>query len=431
LWVKKRGLVSWIKGNEMRKNSLIQTTAAALLILMVVGCSTGDGGPSKSPGQATAPAIPAVQVTPVISMQPKRLLKLPGELVAYQDVALLAKVQGFVQQVKVDRGSRVRQGQLLIQLSAPELAARRDEGEARARAARALAMETAAKLESMHAQRMEIEAKLAADEATYSRLKAASATQGVVPGNDLEIAQKNVDADRARLRAWEENEKAAQAQVEAVGQNEKAAASASNESREVESYLRITAPFDGVITERNVHDGSLAGPSGPVPMLRIQQVAILRLVVSVPEAAVGGVAAGSKVSFTTPAFPGESFSGTVRRIAHALDVRTRTMPVELEVDNADGRLSPGMYAETAWPLQRPQPSLFVPATSIVTTTERTFVIRVREETAEWVDVTRGASVESLVEVFGKLSPSDLVLVRATDELKEGTRIRGLTTPSPQ
>ncbi len=416
----------------MRNDSLIQTAVAALLILMVVGCSTGGDGLSRSPGQATASAIPAVQATNVVSMQPKRQLKLPGELVAYQDVALFAKVQGFVDQVKVDRGSRVHRGQLLIQLSAPELASRKDEGEARARAARAQAMETAAKLESVRAQRMEIEAKLAADEATYTRLKAASATQGVVAGNDLEIAQKNVDADRARLRAGEENEKAAQAQIEAVDQNEKAAASASNESREVESYLRITAPFDGVITERNVHEGSLAGASGgvaSVPMLRIQQVARLRLVVSVPEAAAGGIAAGSKVSFTTPAFPGESFSGTVQRIAHALDVKTRTMPVELEVNNADGRLSPGMYAETAWPIQRTQPSLFVPATSIVTTTERTFVIRVNDETAEWVDVTRGASVDNLVEVFGKLSPSDLVLVRATDELKEGTHIRGHTTLS--
>lgn len=407
----------------MRKKSMMQTAGAVLLISVVAGCSTGDRGPSKSPGQATASSIPAVEVTPVVSMQPKRQLKLPGELVAYQDVALYAKVQGFVEQVIVDRGSRVRRGQLLIRLSSPELAARRDEGEARARAAQALATETSAKMESVRAQRMEIEARLASDEATYSRLKAASATPGVVAGNDLEIAQANVDAGRARLRAWEENEKAAQAQIEAVGQTATAAASASTESREVESYLQITAPFDGVITERNVHEGSLAGPSGPVPLLRIQQVARLRLVVSIPEAAAGGIAAGSKVSFITPAFPGESFSGTVQRIAHALDVKTRTMPVELEVNNIDGRLSPGMYAETAWPIQRTQPSLFVPATSIVTTTERVFVIRVKEERTEWVDVSRGASVDNMVEVFGNLSPGDRVLVRATDELKEGTHIR--------
>src|SRR5262249_51984424 len=157
--------------------------------------------------------------------------------------------------------------------------------------------------------------------------------------------------------------------------------------QDVEAYLRITAPFSGIITERNVHKGSFAGPAtGPAspPMLRIQQVSPLRLIVPVPEADVGGIATGTTVPFTGPAFPGETFSGTVRRVGHAIDTKTRTMPVELDVANPSGRLAPGMFPEVIWPTRRTRPSLFVPPSAVAVTTERAFVIRVRDGVTEWV-----------------------------------------------
>ncbi len=107
----------------------------------------------------------------------------------------------------------------------------------------------------------------------------------------------------------------------------------------------------------------------------IQQVSHLRLVVAVPEEDVGGMARGAKVEFQVPAYPERTYSGTVARIAHALDQKTRTMPVELDVLNRDGSLSPGMYPAVKWPVRRARPALFVPKTSVVTTTERVFVIR--------------------------------------------------------
>jgi RND family efflux transporter MFP subunit len=192
---------------------------------------------------------------------------------------------------------------------------------------------------------------------------------------------------------------------------------------DIESYLRITAPFDGVITERSVHVGSLVSPSSP-PMLRLQQVSTLRLVVAVPETAVSGTQPGQTIAFSVPAYPGEPFSGTLARTARAVDVKTRTMPVEIDVPNRDGRLAPGMYATVAWTIRRPQPSLFVPGTAIATTTERTFVVRVRNGQTEWVDVKRGVTSENqLVEVFGNLQAGDQVAVRGTDELRAGTRVR--------
>ena len=207
----------------------------------------------------------------------------------------------------------------------------------------------------------------------YERLKAASATPGVVAENDVQVAQRTAEAAQALVRSYDSSLKAAQAHVKAV--------------RDLGQYLRITAPFDGIITERNVHPGALVGPgTGATPLFQLHQVSRLRLVVAVPEALVGAIVRGARVPFTVPAYPGEPFYGVVRLAAHDLDVKTRSMPVELEVLNADVRLAPGMYAEVSWPVKRAQASLLVPPTSIVTTTERTFVIRLRAGVAEWVNV---------------------------------------------
>ena len=121
----------------------------------------------------------------------------------------------------------------------------------------------------------------------------------------------------------------------------------------------------------------------------IQQVSHLRLVVPVPEEDVGGIVHGASVPFQVPAWPERTYSGTIARISHALDQKTRTMAVELDVINRDGSLAPGMYPSVKWPVRRSRPSLFVPKTSVVTTTERTFVIRNQSGQAEWVDVEEG------------------------------------------
>ena len=414
---------------QMSRNLM---TGGLILSITVIGLTACSGGAKTQTSitQPSAPAqIPNVTVVAVESRELNRQVRLPGELQAFQDTALYAKVPGFVEVINVDRGTKVKQGQLLARLRAPELDTQRSEADARARAAQSQRVEAASKVNGIRAQRLEAEAKLAADEATYRRMKSASATPGVVAGNDLEIAQRAVEAGRARIQLWEENEKAAQAQVKAIEENERALREAARSSENIEGYLRITAPFDGVITERNVHQGSLASPSSSPtnpPMFRLQEVSRLRLVVPVPEANVSGIAPGVKISFTVPTFPGEAFNGVVRRVSNALDEKTRTMPVELDVNNTNRRLAPGMFPEVIWPVSRPKPSMFVPPSAVATTTERTFVIRVRDGVTEWVDVKRGASMSEngrdLIEVFGDLSQGDQIAVRGTDELRGGTRV---------
>jgi len=417
---------------RMSRKPMIGGLALMIAVNGLSACSGSDAA-QKQPitgTQASTPAqIPTVAVATVESRELNRQVRLPGELQAYQDTALYAKVPGFVEVINVDRGSVVKRGQLLARLRAPELDAQRSEAIARVRAARAQRVEAASKVSGIRAQRLEAEAKLAADEDTYRRMKSASATPGVVAGNDLEIAQRAAEAGRARIQLWYDNEKAAQAQAKALEENERALGEAARSSQNIEAYLCITAPFDGVITERNVHQGSLASPSSSPanpPMLRLQQISRLRLVVPVPEANVSSIAIGAKISFTVPAFPGETFSCVVRRVSNALDEKTRTMPVELDVSNPNRRLAPGMVPEVIWPVSRPRPSMFVPPSAVATTTERIFVIRIRDGVTEWVDVKRGASMsengKDLVEVFGDLSPGDQIALRGTDELRAGTRV---------
>jgi len=366
-----------------------------------------------------------VLVSHVVSKDVDRQLKLPGELRAYQDVAIYPKVQGFVETINVDRGSVVKRGQVLIRMSAPELSSRTAEAQARVGGAKDQRLEMEARVRSVREQKAEASAKLAANEGTYRRLKAASATPGVVAENDVDIARQNVEADKAHIRLLEENEKAAQAVVQSQSENEKAAVSSARSVRDIESYLRIQAPFDGIITERNVNKGSLVGPSSggsSAPMLRLQQISKLRLVIAVPEADVAGITRGDRISFTVPAYPGEIFAGVVARISHTLDEKTRTMPVEVDVINDSARLAPGMFPEVVWPAKRLQPSLFVPPSAVAVTTERTFVVRIRNGTVEWVDVKRGVSMGDLVEVFGDLAENDVVATRGTDELRAGTKV---------
>ncbi len=333
----------------------------------------------------------APELVPVVSKPLSRTADLPGEFEPYQMTALHARVAGFVERVLVDRGSAVKQGQLLAELSAPEMAAR--------------IAEAAARVPAAESDRLQAEAQLAAAQITLEHLRKAAETPGAIAGNEVALAEKQVDAARALVASRHQAIGVAQAAVKAL--------------ETLQEYLKITAPFDGVITDRLVHPGALVGPGADTALLVIQQVSRLRLAVAVPETDIGGIATGAKVEFTVPAFPGRVYSGTVARLAHALDPKTRTMPVELDVQNRDGSLAPGMYPSVKWPVRRGRASLLVPKTSVVTTAERTFVVRARDGKAEWVDVRKGVADGDNIEVMGNLQPGDKVVKRTTDELRDG------------
>ena len=245
---------------------------------IATACGGGDGTP-RAAAAAAAAGPAAIDVVRVVEQSLDVPLSLPGELTAFQSVAIFPRVTGFVKTVNVDRGSRVRAGDVLASLEAPELVAQRAEAQS--------------KLQGAEAQLSVARAKADADKSTFARLKAASATPGVVAGNDVVIAEKTADASGDQVLAAEQSVEAARQALTAI--------------RDMEGYLRVTAPFAGVITERNVHPGALVGPStssaGATPLLRLVDTSRLRLVVPVPEAYTAEMKSGTEIGFTVAAYP--------------------------------------------------------------------------------------------------------------------------------
>jgi RND family efflux transporter MFP subunit len=346
--------------------------------------------------QLRGAAQQAIELTAVVAKPASRTIDLPGEIQPFLNVTLYARVTGYVERVLVDRGSIVKEGDPLVELSAPEM--------------KAQIAEAQSKLQAIQADRLQAEAQLAAAESTLQRLTEAAKTPGAIAGNELVLVGKQVDAYKAVVNSRQQAGFASQASLDAL--------------RTMESYLKVTAPFGGVVTERFIHPGALVGPNPNSPLLVLQDLSKLRLVVSVPEESVGGIVSGAVASFNVPAHPGRTFSGVVARIPRILDPKTRSMPVELDVMNRDNMLGPGMYPTVRWPVRSSEQALFVPRTSVVTTTERTFVIRENNGRAEWVNVQKGPIDGDMIRVIGPVKAGDRIVKRANDEIREGTVLTG-------
>ncbi len=335
-----------------------------------------------------------VEMATIQSHTADRTISLPAELQPYLQAEIEARVPGYIERVLVDRGSSVRRGQLLVELSAPELAA-----------------ETAAADSAFHeaeAEESQAEAQMSAVQSTYDRLQEASKTPGAIAGNELVQAEKQVDAAKSVVQSKKSAVRAAQERLNAAKANQ--------------GYLRITAPFDGIITDRYVHPGVMVPAGGHLPLLKLQQVSHLRLTVPVPETFVGHIVRGVSVPFHIAAQPGKVYSAKISRIASALDPQNRTMSVELDAYNKDSTLAPGMYPTVDWPVSSAEPQLVVPVASVVTTTERTFVITSQNGKAHWVDVRKGPVYGDQVTIRGEVKAGEKVVKRASDEIREGTPI---------
>ncbi|MGA2077367.1 MAG: efflux RND transporter periplasmic adaptor subunit [Terriglobia bacterium] len=383
----------------MRSAALLVSLAIALVC---TSCRQDTGGAASAAPQTT----PQLEVVAVKSEKLNTTERLPAELVPYERVDVFAKETGFVKSIAVDRGSKVKQGEFIAELEAPELIARQAQADAAYQGA--------------ESQLAAGQAKLAADQATYQHMSAAAKVPGVVAANDLEIALRIAQSDEANVAALEKTVQAAQENLRAVTQ--------------LQSYLRITAPFDGQVTTRYVHPGALVGPGGgpgvSTPIVQIQTLTRHRLVVPVPETDVAGIPEGTEVSFTVPSYPGKIFKAPIARISRSVDNKTRTMPVELDVRDPQAELDPGTFCEVSWPVRRDYSTLFVPASALANDLERAFVVRVENDRAEWVDVKTGAKSGNLIEVFGNLKRGDQVAVRGTDQIRSGATVTPRLVAAP-
>ena len=367
-----------------------------------------------------------VPVVPVVSKTLFREDQLPGEIEAYQDVLIYPKIPGFVKWIGVDRGSVVKKDQLMATMYAPEYLARRNEGLSQLAAAKANLAAEDSKLQDVKADLKKVQANLLADQSTYQRVVAASLVPGVIADNDVVQWAQTVEGDRQEVNTIIKRVNAKAHEVELRESEVKAKEKSYENYADFASYLEISAPFNGYVTERKLHVGSFVGPDGTgayPPICRVKQLDLLRIVVPVPERDTAGVIAGSQVHFSVSTFPGQRFAGTVARISNTLEKSTRTMPVELNYFNPKFEILPGMFCEVYWPTRRRESSLFVPVSAVVTTPLDTFVCKIKDGIVEWVSVTKGQIMNGMVEVFGRLHKGDMVAKQASEELQNESRVK--------
>ena len=360
----------------INKKQLIATLG---IITFLASCGNSDEN-NKIPDKQVAKKYTTMVLQ---TQQISGNVQLPGVMQPFQFVQLFPKVNGYIKYVPVDRGSIVKAGQLLITLEAPEI----EQGVA------------AANLKYTKAQATYLTSK-----DRYRRLLETSKTPGTVSPFDLDAARSTMQGDSATTQGEYANYKA---QVT------------------MRNYLTVTAPFDGVITERNVHPGALAGPGAEnaKPMLILQQLSKLRLVVDIPEQYVTQVKNGDKVHYKINALPGQDFVGTISRSSESLSNNYRSETIEIDVLNPDDKFKPGMYAEVILPTSGSANAFVVPKSAIVTTTERKYVVVADNNVAKWVDISEGNQGTDSTEIFGNLHDGDEVVTNAGYQVKEGMPIR--------
>jgi RND family efflux transporter MFP subunit len=307
--------------------------------------------------------------------------RLPGQLNPFNEVNLFPKANGFVKQIFVDRGSQVTKGQLLMTLEAPEMESQ---------------------LQAANSRYLQAQETANASKEKYNRLKQAAAEPGSVSPLDLDNAISRMKSDMAIANAEKSN-------MQSVST--------------MQGYLKIYAPFDGTIVQRNVSPGALVAPGKGTdqPMLVLQDTRKLRLEVAIPEDYVDKVDLKQAVTFTFNAMPGTEHTAKISRSANALG-NMRSEAIEIDVINKDDQLKPGMYAEVKIPMLSGAKSLLVPNTAIVRSTEREYVITVRNGKAKLIDIKEGLAGKDSTEIFGALLPTDRIVTKAGDEVKDGTVI---------
>jgi membrane fusion protein, multidrug efflux system len=351
----------------------------AIALMLLAACNSGaeKGADEQDPSGNSTPVD-------VFLLKKGRLsssIRIPGELIAYQQVDLYAKVNSFVKKLSVDVGSEVAAGQLLAVMEAPELSAQLDA--------------SASRLKSQ-------EAIYLASKANYDRLYETSQTPGTVSQNDLDQASAKKSSDLAQLEALK---------------------SAYKEVMDTRDYLEIRAPFSGVITARNVNAGAYVGPSGKgseLPLFTLQEQKKLRLVVSIPEIYTGFLNNRVSIQFKVGSQPDKTFTASVNRLAGALDNKLRSERVEMDVANPDKKLLPGMVAQVILPLPAGDSTFIIPKTALVNSTQAIFVVKVSDSVFRWVPVQTGREDDQAVEVYGQLAAGDTLVSVANDEIRNGS-----------
>jgi RND family efflux transporter MFP subunit len=342
-------------------------------------------------------------------------LTIAGAFKAFQDVDVHAKVAGYIRTISVDVGDHVKQGQTIATLEVPELAAQLSGADAGMRAAQ----------EQIHKSQGDLQraqSTQAAAHSAYTRLKqAADSRAGLVAQQEVDDFQAKDQESAGQVASAEAELAGAKQQLEMAQANQKQYTALSN-------YTHITAPFAGVITNRYADTGALiaAGTSSStqaIPVVRLAQISVLRLVLPIPESMAGQIRLGQVVEVRVQAL-NRDFEGKVSRFADALDSQTRTMETEIDVNNRDGTLMPGMYTETQVSLRQKKDALTVPLEAVNRNGDDATVLAVNaQNVVEERHVRLGLEDESRVEVISGLAEGDRVVIGNRSSFRNGQKIQ--------
>jgi membrane fusion protein (multidrug efflux system) len=357
---------------------------AIILLVVVSACNNNQSAVTTKKEETLsagkAEKTDSVKVFLLTSDSAQKQISLPGELLPNENVQVRAKVQGYIKKLNVDIGLKVRRGQVLALIDAPEINIRVEELNEKVKAAKS---------------------RYLSSKDYYDRIYTASKTDGVVAGNELERAKNQTMADSSEYNA---------------------AMFAASSYRQIGNYLAIIAPINGIITKRNIDVGSFAGNANEKPLFELEDNSLLRLQVAIPEIYTGAVLTDNSCELTTRSHPDKKFKAKFIRKAGSIDETTRSEIWEFEIPNVSGELKAGGYADVKLRFLRPQQSLVVPVSAVVTTLERKFVIKVFGNTTQWVDVRAGFNMGEKQEIFGDLKAGDTIVLKANEEMKTGTKL---------
>jgi RND family efflux transporter MFP subunit len=394
---------------ELKRNRIL---VVGLVVAVAIGVLITHGHKAKA--NQEDPQIRPAAVSLAQKQSLSNAVTLSGEFRPFQEVDVHAKVAGYIRVIRVDVGDHVRQGQVMAVLEVPELKAELQGSDAAVRRSKDAVRR--AKSDLQRAQSVHDAAHL-----NFSRLKDASATRpGIIAQQELDDAEAKDKGAEAQVSADEA------AQSEADNQLDVAVASQKQYSA-MADYTNIIAPFNGVVTKRYADTGALvqagtASSTQAMPVVRVAETDVLRLILPVPESAVPQVHLGSTVQVRVPAL-NRTFEGKVARFADAVDEETRTMHTEVDVKNTNRSLVQGMYAEMSLVLNHKDAALTVPLQAVVRNgSEATVLVVNAQNRLEERRIQLGLEGNDRVEVLSGLKEGDRVLIGSRSEFRVGDQV---------
>jgi RND family efflux transporter MFP subunit len=382
--VASRAAAGSVSGSEGRKSTLVVgiILMALLCAAIVYGVRSRDTAENRLKHSTEEAAIPSVNIIHPSGGSAAQEIVLPGNTQAFTDTPIYARTNGYLRRWYVDIGSHVRKGQLLAEIETPELDQQLQQAEADLKSAEAnmqLAQTTSVRWQSL------LEKHAVSKQETDQMV------------SDYAARQANYAASQANVRRL----------------------------KELQGYERVTAPFDGTITARNTDIGALIGTgSGAIPreLFHLAAVGRLRIYVAVPEVYAESVRDGEKVSITQDADPKIIITGTISRNSSAIDQTSRTLNVQVDVDNSKGQLLPGAYVFVHLKLPAASHTVTIPSNTLLFRAEGLRVGVVRDGVVQLIPITIGHDFGATVEVTSGLTPNDAVVLDPSDSLTSGTKV---------